>query len=137
MKNSIINVRIDSLSKDAFKEVCDAEGVTMSNKIIDLIVEYTYKGKTLKSRLVKVLLNDFLPSVLFETTVDARAAIQNYLDEHLAFNCQVSELKISDDTHIASGFVEFLDGEESKTIAFTIIPNSIVIPKNEALEDKP
>lgn len=135
MKDSIINVRIGSLSKEEFKEVCDAEGVTMSNKIVDLIVEYTYKGKTLKSRLVKMLLNELLPMVLFETTVDARVAIQSYLDEHLVFNCQVSELKISDDTYIASGFVDFADGDTSRTIAFSIIPNAVLIPKNEILPD--
>lgn len=135
MKDSIINVRIDSLSKEEFKEVCDAEGVTMSNKIVDLIVEYTYKGKTLKSRLVKMLLNELLPMVLFETVADARVAIQSYLDEHLAFNCQVSELKISDDTYIASGFVDFVDGDISRTIAFSIIPNAVLIPKNEILPD--
>lgn len=125
MKNSIINVRIDSLSKEKFKDVCDAEGVTMSNKIVDLIVEYTYRGNTLKSRLVKMLLSELLPAVLFETAADARAIIQSHLGEHLAFDCQVSELKISDDTNIASGYVDFVDGDISMTIAFSLIPTDV------------
>jgi antitoxin component of RelBE/YafQ-DinJ toxin-antitoxin module len=94
MKKEEINIRIEAEIKNKFKQICDNENTTMSNKIQRFINEEIYHNiKNIKTKLIKTIVEPIILNNLFETIDVMKLNIETELNENLSFNTNISKLE--------------------------------------------
>jgi hypothetical protein len=133
MKETELKIRLSKEFKSKFKNKCERENITMSNKLYNLINNYIDDGiviehyKSIRIILVKTILSKILNLLLFENIDSAKGIIESEFQNNLIFETKLN-LKIDNENNICYGDVFFqLEDKTYYSITFNIISNTHVL----------
>lgn len=133
MKENEIKIRIDSETKTKFRNKCNSEKITMSDKINKFINEDINNivgsiklelEKPIRVVLVKLILNKILHDCLFEYHSDLKTTLDENFKKNLGFEVFVSDIKVSKEYNNTYGNVIFkLEDDTPICIDFNVCNN--------------
>lgn len=115
MKETDIKLRLSSDLKTKFKNKCNSENTTMTNKLLGFINNDIYSfdeivitpDKSIRYLLVKSILNKVIIDLSFEYVDDFKVKLEKALHSNLTFEIIVSDIKSLSDSNAFYGEVFF------------------------------
>lgn len=124
MKKEEINIRIEPLLKKDFKNMCEFNGFTMSEKLIELIEREVYSANSVKLTILRKIIEPFISSIYFEPINNYKNLIQDHIKKYVSFDFIISDIVYKDG--VWSGQIIVEDYGKQYLLDYSIINKPLI-----------